>query len=111
MIDQNSIAAYFGNDQSMLRRFATVFVEEAPNLVNRMDESLFAGDWAAFAIYAHTLRGQLGYFGFPELSNHLYNIEHCAEKGDISTLPQHFASFTVSFQAAYFAIADLAADC
>ncbi len=105
MLDQKSIATYFGNDQSMLRRFTTVFVAEAPGLVNNMDESLHTGDLASFAIQAHTLKSQLNYFGFPELVSRLREMEKQAENGEATdSLPQVFLRFSRDFREAYAAI-------
>ena len=105
MIDQKTIATYFGNDASMLRKFVTVFIGESPSLVNQMDESLCSGDLNALAIHAHTMKGQLKYFGYPELVAKLEEIEQLADKKAAPALLSNLLStFNREFEDAYKAL-------
>lgn len=102
MIDQKTIATYFGNDASMLRKFVTVFIGESPLLVNQMDESLYSGDFTALAIQAHTMKGQLKYFGYPELIAKLEEIELLADKkASPDLLELLLSNFNREFEEAY----------
>lgn len=105
MIDQNTIATYFGDDTSMLRKFVTVFIRESPGLVNQMDEALCSGDLQALAIHAHTLKSQLKYFGYAELVSSLQTIESQADQqAGPQTLMPLLAAFNRDFREAYEAL-------
>ena len=102
MLDQNTIATYFGNDTSMLRKFVLVFIQESPALINAMDEALLSSDLSALALHAHTLKSQLKYFGYPALVQQLEEIERLA---DNQAPPEQLAGllprFNQAFQEAY----------
>jgi HPt (histidine-containing phosphotransfer) domain-containing protein len=108
MLDQTAIQTYFGGDTSLLRKFAGIFVQEAPNLVNLMDEALASGDLPALAIHAHTLKSQIRYFGYSDLTNRLQDIE---QQADAQTSPEVLApllrAFNQDFREAYQAVAAL----
>ena len=109
MIDQKTIATYFGDDASLLRKFVTVFVRESPVLVNQMDEALASGDLPTLALHAHTLKSQIKYFGFAPLVSHLQEIEQLAEQPGPSTkLPTLLSEFNRGFQEAYTALSAIA---
>lgn len=111
MIDPQALATYFGGDTALLRKFAAMFVQEAPKIVNLMDEALTSGDLPAMAIHAHTLKSQIKYFGFPELVEQAQEMEHLAEAGVASErLSALFAIFNRGFMAAYSAVAALGAE-
>lgn len=108
MLDQTALSAYFGHDVSMLRRFIVLFVQEAPALVNQMDEAALAGDWDGLAIAAHTLKSQLRYFGFPEQVEQLEILEKMAEhRQDLNLLPQVWQRFNADFGKAYEVVSAL----
>ncbi|MEQ1744640.1 MAG: Hpt domain-containing protein [Saprospiraceae bacterium] len=110
VIDQQAIATYFGGDTSLLRKFASIFVEEAPRLVNAIDEAYSSADMASLEIHAHTLKSQIRYFGYAEVVNCLQEIENLAEAG----APQaHLApcmeAFNRGFPDVYKALTELVA--
>jgi HPt (histidine-containing phosphotransfer) domain-containing protein len=106
MIDQKTISTYFGDDDSLLRKFVAVFVRESPLLINLMDEALASGDRNALALHAHTLKSQIKYFGYPELVQQLQEIEHMAEQpAPTPLLPGLLSEFNRDFRGAYEALA------
>ncbi len=108
MLDQTSLAAYFGNDSAMLRKFIGLFVAEAPVLVNQIDEAILESDWPAVEQHAHTLKSQLRYFGFSEQVSKLQEIENVAERRtDLEKLPKIWAELNPELGWAYKIIADL----
>ena len=109
MIDQKTIATYFGDDASLLRKFVAVFVRDSPVLVNQMDEALASGDLPALALHVHTLKSQIKYFGYPELVSRLQEIEQLAEQaGGSPLLPGLLSAFNRDFREAYAALAAIA---
>jgi HPt (histidine-containing phosphotransfer) domain-containing protein len=80
-LDKGSLAQYLGNDESMIRRFISLFLTESPNIVNQIDEGIQNNNYPVVANGAHTLKGQLKYFGLPEQVALLQQIEDNAEKG------------------------------
>ncbi len=86
----------------MLRRFVAAFLEQAPALVNRIDEAILSGDWPTVSVEAHALRGQLQYFGYAEEVGQLSAIERLAEAGgETGRLPRLWADFTPRLGAVY----------
>ncbi|MFN0016127.1 MAG: Hpt domain-containing protein [Saprospiraceae bacterium] len=110
MIDQQAIATYFGGDTSLLRKFASIFVEEAPRLVNAMDEAYSSRDMAALEIQAHTLKSQVRYFGYLDIVNCLQEIESLAEaRAPQEHLTPHMEVFNRGFPEVYKALTELVA--
>jgi len=110
VIDQQAIATYFGGDTSLLRKFAAVFIEEAPKLVNGMDEAFASADLPALEIHAHTLKSQIRYFGYVELVNCLQHIESLAEsRAPIERLAPCMETFNRGFPEVYKSLAELVA--
>ncbi|MBL7798813.1 MAG: Hpt domain-containing protein [Saprospiraceae bacterium] len=110
VIDPQAIATYFGGDTSLLRKFAAVFIEEAPRLVNDMDEAFASGDLAALELHAHTLKSQIRYFGYADLVNCLQQIESLAEAREpVEALAPCMEKFNLGFPEVYKALADLVA--
>jgi len=110
VIDQQAIATYFGGDTSLLRKFAAVFIAEAPQLVNAMDEAFASGDLAALELHAHTLKSQIRYFGYVELVNCLQHIESLAEtRTPIGAMAPCMEKFNRGFPEVYKALAELVA--
>lgn len=77
-MDKSALAIYFGNDEAMLQKFVALFLENAPALVNRLDEALATADWQAAELAAHTLKGQLRYFGAEAAVERLQKLEDAA---------------------------------
>ena len=105
MIDEKTIASFFGNDASMLRGYVTVFIRESPALVNEMDEALYSGNYTSLAVHAHTLKTQIKYFGYPDLVAQLEEMEQLSQKQVSQALLMPLLSdFNREFQEAYKAL-------
>jgi len=61
--DVRKFSERIGNDETLLREVADIFLEETPKLLARLQQALVARDTAALERAAHSLKGELAYFG------------------------------------------------
>jgi signal transduction histidine kinase/CheY-like chemotaxis protein len=84
---------HLGGDEALLDEVVGIFVEEAPRQLDALRRAIEAADASAAAETAHSLKGQLGYFGVAGISASARRIEDLARAGDLPTAAQEFPSF------------------
>ncbi|MBI4799471.1 MAG: PAS domain S-box protein, partial [Desulfarculus sp.] len=82
-VDRQRLSQRFENDQELIRQLAGIFLEECPKLLQQAQEALAAGDVAALAVAAHTLKGSVGYFEAPAASQAALALEKLARAGQL----------------------------
>lgn len=108
MIDQTTFAAFFSNDQAVMRKFLDLFVRETPALLHQIEADLESAEWEAVSIGAHTLKSQLRYFGLTKLVAQLQQIENQAEaQQETDRLPLVWRQFATEFNGVFRQIASL----
>lgn len=76
-----------GNDEKMAK-YVGMFLENGPKLLNTIEQSLQAKDYAAVKIAAHSMKPQLSYMGVKEDVSHIFLIEQTAgESAHYDRLP------------------------
>ena len=76
-----------GNDEKMTK-YVGMFLENGPKLLNTIEQSLQAKDYAAVKIAAHSMKPQLSYMGVKEDVSHIFLIEQTAgESAHYDRLP------------------------
>lgn len=108
MIDQTTFAAFFSNDQAVMRKFLDLFVRETPALLRQIEADLEAERWEAVSIGTHTLKSQLKYFGLTKLVAQLQQIENQSESQfETTRVPLVWRQFTTEFSGVFRQIASL----
>ena len=58
-----------------MQRYIKMYLQEAPNLLERMQQNLDNKDYAALAMNAHSLKPQAEFMGLLELKNTMMKVE------------------------------------
>ena len=75
------------------------FLEDAPVLINQINEALESGSTDALRHAAHTLKGSSGNLGINGLSSHCQALERAALEGRTAACPDHFRAVQEAFSA------------
>jgi len=68
-----------GNTEKM-QKYIGMFLDNAPRLLQTIDQTLMAKDFPALRIAAHSLKPQLSYMGVKEEVSHIFLIEQTANE-------------------------------
>ena len=68
-------------------KYLNLFLDNAPKLLNQIEEAVKQVDYESLTIAAHSLKSQLNYVGVKEEQSHIYKIEKMArEKNEIAQI-------------------------
>lgn len=79
--DWNAARRAVNNDEELLQHVVDAFLEEGPQLVNSMRDSVTTDDAKKFQRAAHTLKSGLRMFGILSLANEVEQLELAAKGG------------------------------
>ncbi|MEO6833552.1 MAG: tetratricopeptide repeat protein [Chitinophagaceae bacterium] len=87
--DKTFLKQFTGGKEDKIEKYVGMFLENAPRLLNHLDEGLKANDLGEIKIVAHSLKPQLTYMGVKEAVSNIFLIEQTAGgAGDIDKLPE-----------------------
>jgi signal transduction histidine kinase/DNA-binding response OmpR family regulator/Flp pilus assembly protein TadD len=78
--DRTFLHSFTGGKKEKMQKYISMFLDNAPRLLNNISEALANGDYPALKIAAHSLKPQLGYMGVKEEYSHIYLIQQTAEE-------------------------------
>jgi len=81
-----------GGDEKLLREVAEIFIEETPKLMARLHEAVPAGDAHGIENTAHSLKGELSYFGAAAASK-ARELEEIGRERHLERAAELLASF------------------
>jgi two-component system sensor histidine kinase/response regulator len=84
--DVRKFSERIGNDETLLREVADIFLEETPKLLARLQQALVARDTAALERAAHSLKGELAYFG-SMAADQAREVERMGRENDLAETP------------------------
>ena len=84
-----------GGDETLLQEVLDIFLEEAPKHLAALRLAVAQGIAETVETTAHTLRGELGYMGLPEISQKASELEEMGRSNDL----RGAASFLSQFEA------------
>lgn len=61
-----------------MQKYINMFLDNAPRLLQNIDDALASGDYASLKIAAHSLKPQLTYMGVKEEFSHILLIQQTA---------------------------------
>jgi HPt (histidine-containing phosphotransfer) domain-containing protein len=92
-----------GGDEALFRELIDIFLDQAPKHLAALLVAAEQGQAETVETTAHTLRGELGYLGIPEILQRASEIEEGGRSKDVSLvaglLPQFEADFNGLFTA------------
>jgi signal transduction histidine kinase/CheY-like chemotaxis protein/HPt (histidine-containing phosphotransfer) domain-containing protein len=84
-----------GGDESLLLEVMKIFLEEYPKNVAKIRQGIATGDAGMVEKAAHSLKGELGYIGGPELLQRTRNLEEMGSKHNLKQAAEVFALLEV----------------
>jgi len=88
--DFNFISQFTNGNPEKIKKYTSMFLDNAPKILEKLDEGLNAQDHAAIKIAAHSLKPQMSYMGIKEEVSKIGHIEQLADKkaeiGKLQTL-------------------------
>ncbi len=89
--DARKFLEEIGGDETLLREVTDIFLEEAPKLLARLRQAVEAGDTAVIERTAHSLKGELSYFGSPA-AEYARELEKIGKEKNLDRAPEVLAS-------------------
>jgi two-component system, sensor histidine kinase and response regulator len=81
-----------GGDESLLREVIDIFLVETPKKIASLRQALEQEDADCLERTAHSLKGELGYLGLPEVSQKARELEQMGRKRDLQNAATLFAA-------------------
>jgi HPt (histidine-containing phosphotransfer) domain-containing protein len=92
-----------GDNDEFLREIITIFLEDTPQRIAELDQSLATGDVPTFTRAAHSIKGSSSNLGTLRLREQAEKLEHGSRKEglgavgpDVATLKAEFANVQVA---------------
>lgn len=85
VLDIDGALERIGGDKDLLRELASIFIEDAPPLLNRLSATLAEQDCERAQHYAHGLKGIAANVGGVRLEHLALRIENAARDGDLAS--------------------------
>lgn len=82
------LSNFTGNDQEKVKKYVSMFLDRAPELLEGMQQGIAEKDYDKLRSNAHSLKPQLGYMGIQSIVADVQAIENYAgEKKNLEMLP------------------------
>jgi two-component system, sensor histidine kinase and response regulator len=81
-----------GGDQELLHELCQIFLEESPNLLQKLREAVAVGDPDAVGRAAHSLKGELSYLGAADASQIANRLEEMGRVKKLSHAAETLAA-------------------
>ena len=75
MVDLTFLKQFTKGDSKKIQRYIRLYLQVAPETLDKMRDNLEEEDWDQLRIHAHSLKPQADYMGIFELKDILINIE------------------------------------
>jgi two-component system sensor histidine kinase/response regulator len=72
-----------GGDEKLLQEVLEIFVQEVPRHMSSLKRAILEGNASDTEEISHTLKGELGYLGIPQLSRRAAELEELGAKSDL----------------------------
>ena len=97
-----------GDNDEFLREIVGIFLEDTPQRLVELDESLAAGDAAKFTRAAHSIKGSSANLGAAALRSAAEKLEHRSRTGGLGDVTALVAEVKQEFTRAQVELAKLA---
>lgn len=88
LTDMDFLKTFTSSNKEKMDKYISMFLDNAPNLLDQIDKAFAAKDFTSVKIAAHSLKPQLSYMGVKEEVSHIFLIEQTAsEAGHSDRLP------------------------
>jgi signal transduction histidine kinase/DNA-binding response OmpR family regulator len=91
----------FGGDERLLYEVVEIFLAEGPKQITILRHAIAEGDSAGIERIAHSLKGELGYLGIPQVSQKAGELEEMGRSGALQQTAEVFAAFDTEISAIF----------
>ena len=93
IIDLTFLNSFTGGNQEKNSKYIKMFLQNAPALLNSIEENLAKEDWALLKTSAHSLKPQISYMGIKSAEELIKNIERDAgERPNLENISEKIAT-------------------
>ncbi len=90
MVDLSFLETFTKGNKIKLKRYISMYLKVAPEILDRMGENIENQNWSDLAINAHSLKPQTEYMGIPALKEVLIEIENSVKSSNTVYLQEQF---------------------
>ena len=90
VIDLSFLRTFTKGNEEKIRRYIKLYLEDAPETINRMRSNIADKNWADLAINAHSLKPKTDFMGISTLKEILIRIEDSVRQGEQEQLKTLF---------------------
>jgi len=90
--DARKFLERIGGDEQLLHEVTEIFLDETPKLLARLQEAINSGDAGLVERTAHSLKGELSYFGF-DASHQARELERMGREKQLGPAAVLLAAF------------------
>lgn len=102
VIDMNFLQQFTGGKTDKMNKYIGMFLENAPRLLDNIDQGLANKDYGSVKVAAHSLKPQLSYMGVKEEVSHIFLMEQSAgEPAHYDRIPQLNANLKLICEKAF----------
>ncbi len=98
LLELESSLSRLGGDRTLFGEFATIFLEDAPPLMQEISEGLDASSADTVERKAHALKGLTSNFGAKPCVKLMLAIEHAARHGELSEAKEAYDELIPLYQ-------------
>lgn len=91
MVDLTFLQEFSKGNQDRVKRYISMYLEQAPDILSRMSSALEDKDYSDMAIHAHSLKPQTDFMGIAILKEKLIAIENAVKENKIDGLEELLA--------------------
>ena len=95
-----------GGDEKLLRDVLDVFLLEVPRHMKDLQRAIVDGNASDTQEISHTLKGELGYLGIPEVSRRAAELEDLGRKADLPSAQKLYEVFEVELSGVLSSVRD-----
>ncbi len=77
--DPRFLLSFAGNDKAKQKKYIHIFLQNAPKLLEQIEQGLLDKNYESIKIAAHSLKTQLNYMGVKEELSHIFEIEQMSK--------------------------------
>jgi HPt (histidine-containing phosphotransfer) domain-containing protein len=77
--DPRFLLSFAGQDKAKQKKYIQIFLQNAPKLLEQIEQGLVEKNYESIKIAAHSLKTQLNYMGVKEELSHIFEIEQLSK--------------------------------
>jgi two-component system, sensor histidine kinase and response regulator len=88
-----------GGNEALVRQLVQIFLDESPKQMEKLRDAIKTDDAETVELTAHRLRGELSYFGLPNVAEKAHELERLGRNGGLRNAFELFSVFDAELSA------------